>query len=254
LHGTDITLVGSDRSFYEITRFSIDAVDGVTSVSEFLRNKTVEVFGTQRHIEVIRNFVDTSRFYPRTESDCNSRFAPKGEKIVAHLSNFRPVKNITGVVEMFARLRAKMPAKLLMIGDGPDTAGAFALAKTRGVADDVKFLGNREDVDQILCAADAFLLPSNYEAFGLAALEAMACGVPVVASRVGGVPELVQDGVNGFLVPPDDYEAGADRLFQILSDKNTATRLRDAGLKSVRDNFTADAVVPLYEKFYESVL
>lgn len=254
LHGTDITLVGSDRSFYEITRFSIDAVDGVTSVSNFLKNKTVEVFGTQRHIEVIRNFVDTSRFYPRTEDQCHCRFAPQGEKLVAHLSNFRPVKNVTGVVEMFARLRKKMPAKLLMIGDGPDTAGAYALAKTRGVEGDIKFLGNREDVDQILCAADAFLLPSNYEAFGLAALEAMACGVPVVASRVGGVPELVQDGVNGFLVVPDDYDAGADRLYQILSDDKTAKRLREAGLQSVRDNFTADAVVPLYEKFYESVL
>jgi N-acetyl-alpha-D-glucosaminyl L-malate synthase BshA len=191
LHGTDITLVGSDRSFYEITRFSIDAVDGVTSVSDFLRSKTIEVFGTHRHIEVIRNFVDTSRFYPRSEEECHCRFAPKGEKLVAHLSNFRPVKNVTGVVEMFARLRQKMPAKLLMIGDGPDTAGAYALAKTLGVDGDVKFLGNREDVDQILCAADAFLLPSHYEAFGLAALEAMACGVPVVASRVGGFPELV---------------------------------------------------------------
>ena len=254
LHGTDITLVGSDKSFYEITRFSIDAADGVTAVSEFLRSKTIEVFGTKRHIEVIRNFVDTSRFYPRTEDDCHCRFAPNGEKIVAHLSNFRPVKNVTGVVQMFARVRQKMPAKLLMIGDGPDTAGAFELAKSLGVAEDVMFLGTREDVDQILCAADAFLLPSNYEAFGLAALEAMACGVPVVASRVGGVPELVQDGVNGFLVGPDDYEAGADRLFQILSDEKVAARLRDAGLNSVRDNFTADAVVPLYEQFYESVL
>ena len=254
LHGTDITLVGSDKSFYEITRFSIDAADGVTAVSEFLRSKTIEVFGTKRHIEVIRNFVDTSRFYPRTEDDCHCRFAPNGEKIVAHLSNFRPVKNVTGVVQMFARVRQKMPAKLLMIGDGPDTAGAFELAKSLGVAEDVMFLGTREDVDQILCAADAFLLPSNYEAFGLAALEAMACGVPVVASRVGGVPELVQDGVNGFLVGPDDYEAGADRLFQILSDEKVAMRLRDAGLNSVRDNFTADAVVPLYEQFYESVL
>ena len=155
---------------------------------------------------------------------------------------------------MFARLRKRMSAKLLMIGDGPDTAGAFALAQSLGIADDLKFLGNREDVDQILCATDAFLLPSNYEAFGLAALEAMACGVPVVASRVGGVPELVQDGINGFLVAPDDYDAGADKLFQILSDGETATRLRNAGLKSVRDNFTADAVVPLYEQFYESVL
>lgn len=254
LHGTDITLVGSDRSFYEITRFSIDAVDGVTSVSDFLRNKTIEVFGTQRHIEVIRNFVDTSRFYPRTEDECHCRFAPKGEKLVAHLSNFRPVKNVNGVVEMFAKLRRKMPAKLLMIGDGPDTASAYALAKTRGVEGDIKFLGNREDVDQILCAADAFLLPSNYEAFGLAALEAMACGVPVVASRVGGVPELVQDGINGFLVAPDDYDAGADRLYQILSDENVAMRLREAGLNSVRDSFTADAVVPLYERFYEGVL
>lgn len=254
LHGTDITLVGSDRSFFEITRFSIDAVDGVTSVSEFLRQKTTEVFGTQRHIEVIRNFVDTSRFYPRTESECHCRFAPKGEKVVAHLSNFRPVKNVIGVVQMFALLRKRMSAKLLMIGDGPQTAEAFALAKSLGVVEDVKFLGNREDVDQILCAADVFLLPSNYEAFGLAALEAMACGVPVVASRVGGVPELVQDGVNGFLVDPDDYITGAERLFQILSDQGTAKRLRDSGLKSVRENFTADAVVPLYEQFYERVL
>jgi N-acetyl-alpha-D-glucosaminyl L-malate synthase BshA len=254
LHGTDITLVGSDRSFFEITRFSIDAVDGVTSVSEFLRNKTISVFGTQRHIEVIRNFVDTSRFFPRAEKDCNAHYAPQGEKIVAHLSNFRPVKNVIGVVHMFARLRQRMPAKLLMIGDGPQTAEAFSLAKTLGVADDVRFLGNREDVDQILCAADAFLLPSNYEAFGLAALEAMACGVPVVASRVGGVPELISDGETGFLVGPDDYEEGADRLHQILSDPATAKRLRDNGLSSVREKFTAEAVVPLYEDFYRSVL
>jgi N-acetyl-alpha-D-glucosaminyl L-malate synthase BshA len=136
LHGTDITLVGSDRSFYEITRFSIDAVDGVTSVSDFLRNKTIEVFGTQRHIEAIRNFVDTSRFYPRTEDECHCWFAPKGEKLVAHLSNFRPVKNVTGVVEMFSRLRQKMPAA----ADDrrrPDTAGVYP-GKTRGVEGDIE--------------------------------------------------------------------------------------------------------------------
>lgn len=254
LHGTDITLVGSDKSFFEITRFSIDAVDGVTSVSDYLRKTTIEVFGTKRPIEVIRNFVDTTRFFPRKEDECRGRFAKPGEKVVAHLSNFRPVKNVPGVVQMFARLRKKMPAKLLMIGDGPDAPGAAVLAHSLGISDDVTFLGNREDVDQILCAADVFLLPSHYEAFGLAALEAMACGVPVVASDVGGVSELVEEGTNGFLVAPDDHQAGAERLHRILSDDELAMRLREAGLCSVRDNFTSDAVVPLYEKFYESVL
>ncbi|MEW5702526.1 MAG: N-acetyl-alpha-D-glucosaminyl L-malate synthase BshA [Candidatus Zixiibacteriota bacterium] len=254
LHGTDITLVGSDRSFFEITRFSIDAVNGVTAVSEFLKNKTISVFGTRRPIEVIRNFVDTTRFHPRPAGECRARFAKGEEKVVAHLSNFRPVKNVIGVVQMFARLRRRLPARLLMIGDGPQTAEAFALARSLGVADSVDFLGNREDVDQILCAADVFLLPSHYEAFGLAALEAMACGVPVVASRVGGVPELVEEGVNGLLVGPDEYDEGGERLYQILTDPPLAARLREAGLAAVREKFTAEAVVPLYEDFYRRVL
>lgn len=254
LHGTDITLVGSDRSFWEITRYAMEAVDGVTAVSEYLKNKTISVFGTQRPIEVIRNFVDTERFYPRDAGDCRMRFAPEGEKVVAHLSNFRPVKNAPGVVHMFAQLRQRMPAKLVMIGDGPQTAEAFALARSLGVADDVRFLGNREDVPDILCAADVFCLPSHYEAFGLAALEAMACGVPSVAARVGGVSELIEDGVTGFLVEPEDYAAGADRLYRILSDAETAGRLREAGLARVREHFTADAVVPLYEESYYRLL
>jgi len=254
LHGTDITLVGTDRSFFEVTRFSIDAVDGVTAVSEYLKNKTVSEFGTQRPITVIRNFVDTTRFYPRPAKMCKQKYAPEGEKLVAHLSNFRPVKNVIGVVQMFAQLRRRMPAKLLLIGDGPQTAEAYSLAQSLGIKSDVKFLGNRDDVDEILCAADAFLLPSHYEAFGLAALEAMACGVPVVASRVGGVPELIDDGVTGFLVGPDDYEAGGERLYQILSDEKVAKEIRDAGLKSVQDNFTAEAVVPLYEDAYYELL
>ncbi|HEX9750633.1 MAG TPA: N-acetyl-alpha-D-glucosaminyl L-malate synthase BshA [candidate division Zixibacteria bacterium] len=254
LHGTDITLVGSDRSFWEITRFAIDAVDGVTAVSRFLKDKTVSVFGTQRHIEVIRNFVDTSRFYPRAADLCRQRFADPGEKIVAHLSNFRPVKNVTGVVQMFAQASRTVPSRLLMIGDGPQTADATAVAQALGVADKVSFLGNREDIADILCAADAFLLPSHYEAFGLAALEAMACGVPVVASRVGGVPELIEDGKTGFLVDPDDYVGGSERLSAILTDKNLHESLRAGGLQHVRDNFTADAVVPLYEDMYRRLL
>jgi len=254
LHGTDITLVGSDRSFYEITRYAIDAVDGVTAVSDYLKNKTISVFGTQRPIEVIRNFVDTRRFHPRGENECRGRLAAPGEKIVAHLSNFRPVKNIAGVVQMFAQLRRRMAAKLVMIGDGPQTAEAFALARALGVAADVKFLGNREDVPDILSCADVFCLPSHYEAFGLAALEAMACGVPVVASRVGGVSELIEDGVTGFLVGPDEYEEGGERLHRILSDPVLAGRLREAGLARVRDHFTADEVVPLYEDVYNRLL
>ncbi|MBD3299333.1 MAG: N-acetyl-alpha-D-glucosaminyl L-malate synthase BshA [candidate division Zixibacteria bacterium] len=250
LHGTDITLVGTDRSFFEVTRFSIDAVDGVTAVSDYLKNKTISEFGTQRPITVIRNFVDTSRFYMRPAKLCREKFAPDGEKVVAHLSNFRPVKNVIGVVQMFAKLRQRLPAKLLLIGDGPQTSEAYALAQALGVSADVKFLGNRDDVDEILCAADAFLLPSHYEAFGLAALEAMACGVPVVASRVGGVPELIDDGVTGFLVGPDEYDEGGERLYQILSDDALAKQMQNAGLTSVADNFTAEAVVPLYEEEY----
>lgn len=254
LHGTDITLIGTDRSFFEITRFSIDAVEGVTAVSEYLKNKTISEFGTTRPITVIRNFVDTTRFYPRPISECRQKYAAPDEKIVAHLSNFRPVKNIIGVVQMFAHLRRQLPAKLLLIGDGPQTADAFALARALGIAADVKFLGNKENVDEILCAADAFLLPSHYEAFGLAALEAMACGVPVVASRVGGVPELVDHGRTGFLVGPDEYDEGGARLFDILTNPELAGNLRDAGLQSVRDHFTADAVVPLYESEYYRLL
>jgi N-acetyl-alpha-D-glucosaminyl L-malate synthase BshA len=254
LHGTDITLVGSDRSFYEITRHAIDVVDGVTAVSEYLKNKTISVFGTKREIQVIRNFVDTERFYPKKSNACRERFATPDEKIVAHLSNFRPVKNVIGVVHMFAHLRRQMAAKLVMIGDGPQTAEAFSLAQSLGVADDVRFLGSREDVPDILSCADVFCLPSHYEAFGLAALEAMACGVPVVAARVGGVSELIEDGVTGFLVGPDEYEEGGERLHRILSDDALANRLREAGLASVRDNFTANAVVPLYEEAYYRLL
>lgn len=254
LHGTDITLVGSDRSFSAITRFAIDAVDGVTAVSQYLKDKTISVFGTTRPIEVIRNFVDTERFYPRGRQECRARFAEPGDKVIAHLSNFRPVKNIIGVVQMFAQLRRRMPAKLLMIGDGPQTTEAFEMAQALGVDGDVAFLGNREDVPFILSCADAFLLPSYNESFGLAALEAMACGVPVVASKVGGVSELITDGETGFLVGPDEYEVGGEKLYQILSDEALSKRLQKAALSSVERHFTAEAVVPLYEEMYYKLL
>ena len=250
LHGTDITLVGMDKSFFEITKYSINISDRVTAVSRYLAAKTRVEFGIKRDIDVVYNFVDTSRFKPHGDHSCKSKYAPAGESVVMHLSNFRPVKNVTGVIHIFHQLTQKQPAVLLLVGDGPESGAALALAARLGIADKVHFLGNQLRVENLFACADAFLLPSYYESFGLAALEAMACGVPVVAANVGGVGEVITDGETGYLIDPDDYDGGADRLSTILSDNKLSASLEEAALSSVNENFTAEKIIPQYEKIY----
>ncbi len=250
LHGTDITLVGMDKSFFEITKYSIAVSDRVTAVSHYLAAKTKAEFGIEREIDVVHNFVDTSRFYPREDPSCRSNYASAGEKVVMHLSNFRPVKNVAGVVHMFFRLTQLRPAVLLLVGDGPESGAAMSLAERLGVADKVHFLGNQQQVENLFACADAFLLPSYYESFGLAALEAMACGVPVVVADVGGVSEVIEDGKSGFLIDPDDYKAGAEKLNLLLSDERMNTSIKEAALATVKEKFTAERIIPQYERIY----
>src|SRR5580693_1857498 len=217
LHGTDITLVGNDRSFLPITRFSIEQSDGVTAISQFLKQKTVEEFDIRRPIEVVPNFVNCDLYCRRDDPAQRAEWAPDGEPIVMHLSNFRPVKRVSDVVEIFSRIRHVMPAKLVLIGDGPDRGAVEWLIRQKGLTKDVFLLGKMDRVYEKLSLADLFLLPSDHESFGLAALEAMACEVPVIATNVGGVPDVVESGVDGFLVPPRDMDAAATHAIEILS-------------------------------------
>src|SRR5713101_4171186 len=209
LHGTDITLVGSNRSYLPITRFSIEQSDGVTSISRYLLNQTLKEFEIKRPIEVIPNFVNCDLYNRTADKGLAAEWAPNREPILMHLSNFRPVKRVTDAVEIFALVRAKMPAKLVLIGDGPDRGAAEFLVRKHGLQKDVFFLGKQDNVYEKLAAADLFLLPSQLESFGLAALEAMACEVPVIATNVGGVPEVVEHGVDGYLVEPGDVKEAA---------------------------------------------
>src|SRR6202163_3884226 len=226
LHGTDITLVGNDRSFLPITRFSIEQSDGVTCISNYLKKKTIEEFDIKRPIEVIPNFVNCDLYTRKPDPALRAQWAPNGEPILMHLSNFRPVKRITDVVEIFAIVRAKMPAKLVLIGDGPDRGAAEYLVRKKRLQKDVIFLGKQNGVYEKLAVADLFLMPSQLESFGLAALEAMACEVPVIATNVGGVPEVVEHGVDGFLVEPGDVKEAARYAIEILS---RADRGREMG-------------------------
>jgi len=254
LHGTDITLLGSDRSYSEIVAFSIQQSDGVTTVSESLKADTYRELGVTHDIRVIPNFLDCAVYSRRDVAALRARLAPKGEKLLIHVSNIRPVKRIAAVVEIFASVRRTVPAKLLIVGDGPDLSEASRLARSLDVADDVEFLGEQDQVVQLLSAADVFLLPSAQESFGLAALEAMACGVPVVASRVGGLPEVVEDGVTGFLHPPEELQGMAGSVVRILTDPTLYTRLAEAAVSSARRRFSDDRIVPMYEAFYTEIL
>src|SRR5437660_3637819 len=227
LHGTDITLVGSNRSYLPITKFSIEQSDGVTAISTYLLDQTLKEFDIKRPIEVIPNFVNCDLYVRRPNPEQRAKWAPSGEPILMHLSNFRPVKRITDTVEIFAQVRAKMPAKLVLIGDGPDRGAAEYLVRKKKLQKDVHFLGKQDQVYRLLSDADLFLLPSQLESFGLAALEAMACEVPVIATTVGGVPEVGEHGRSGFLAPVGDVETRARNAIQILSDE---TRLREVGV------------------------
>jgi len=254
LHGTDITLVGNDRSYLPITRFSIEESDGVTAISNYLRDRTIRDFDIKRPIEVIPNFVNCDLYMRCPDQSARERWAKNGEPILMHLSNFRPVKRITDVVEIFARVRAKIPAKLVMMGDGPDRGSAEFLVRKKGLSKDVFFLGKQDRVQEKLGLADLFLLPSEEESFGLAALEAMACEVPVVASDVGGVPEVVTPGVDGYLIPPHDIEAGAKYALEILTLPDRGRAMGKQARINARAKYCSNDVIPQYEAYYNKVL
>ena len=254
LHGTDITLVGMDRSYLPITRFSIEQSDAVTAISNYLRLVTLKEFDVQRPVEVIPNFVNCDVFQPVAAHPRRKEFAPGGEKILVHLSNFRPVKRIPDVVEIFEIVRREIAAKLLMIGDGPERTTAEWLVRQKGLANDVIFMGKQNQVQELLAVADVMLLPSDLESFGLAALEGMACGVPAVCSRIGGVPEVVTDGVEGYLVEARDVQTMAARALQILTDPERHKEMSNAARRRALTQFCASKIIPLYEKLYERVL
>ncbi|HEX7548954.1 MAG TPA: N-acetyl-alpha-D-glucosaminyl L-malate synthase BshA [Candidatus Methylomirabilis sp.] len=254
LHGTDITLVGNDRSLYPMTRFALEQSDGITCVSEYLRTKTRDVFNLDRPMEVIPNFVDTRRFLPEPSPTLREHLAPRGERILVHLSNFRQVKRAPDAVRVFAKVRAVMPARLLLIGDGQDRPEALHLAQTLEVKPDVIFLGKQDDVESLLAAADLLLLPSADEAFGLAALEGMSCGVPVIATKVGGVPEVVEDGKSGFLLPVGDVGGMADAALALLADAARYAEFRLAARRRAVEHFDIAQIVPRYEAYYRDIL
>ncbi len=255
LHGTDITLVGSDPSYSEIVAFSIERSDGVTAVSQSLRDSTRRELCVTRDIEVIPNFLDCRVYRRRSVPGLRQRFAPDpATRLVIHVSNFRPVKRIDAVMEVFARISRAVPAKLLLVGDGPELGTAYRLGRELNVAHQVEALGAQEDVIPLLSVSDVFLLPSSQESFGLAALEAMACEVPVVASRVGGLPEVISHGATGFLHEPADLDGMAASAVALLTDPALHAYVSEAACTRVRETFCVDMVVPMYEEYYRQVV
>ena len=251
LHGTDITLVGRDESYLPITKFGIEVSDGVTAVSEWLKQETAANFQTDKHIDVIPNFVDPARF--RRDSSISNMFASPGDKLLCHVSNFRPVKRVMDVVETFAAIAPKVPSRLLMLGDGPDRSKAEAFARAHGLRDRVFFLGNVPNLEEILGACDLFLLPSESESFGMAALEAMASEVPVIATHTGGLPEVVTDGDAGYLLPVGDVAGMAERGIEILLDDDLRRRMGRRAREIAVEKFDEEKIVPRYRELYEHV-
>lgn len=255
LHGTDITLVGLHPSFQAITQFSILRSHGLTAVSDFLKRETVRDFSVpESRIEVVPNFVDTRIYRPGLEPCHRATLAPDGEKIVMHISNFRPVKRVEDVVEIFARVLGEIPSRLVLVGDGPDLPRARVRVEELGIRDRVVFLGEYTPVQELLSCSDLFLLPSMSESFGLAALEAMACGSPVVASRVGGLPEVIMDGETGYLCEAGDIDEMAAASIKILSDDKHRKELSDAGRAFAVKHFSSECIVPQYEEYYRRIL
>ena len=256
LHGTDITLVGLDRSYLGITRFGIQKSDGVTAISSYLRDRTHEAFHIETPIQVIRNFVNCDVYVRKPElvAQMRPRFAAPHERLIVHLSNFRPVKRVADVIQVFARITHALPARLLLIGDGPDRSTAEYLARQLGVQDRIHFLGKQDNVNELLPVADLMIMPSEMESFGLAALEAMACSVPAVATRVGGVPELIDDGVDGLLFPIGDIEAMATAAISLLKDDPRLRAMALAARRKAQDQFCSTAIIGDYERYYRQVL
>jgi N-acetyl-alpha-D-glucosaminyl L-malate synthase BshA len=254
LHGTDITVVGAEPSFFKMTKFGIERSDALTAVSGYLAEETRKTFGVNKPIEVIYNSVDFERFNPRNNPCCRKHFASQDEKILVHVSNFRPVKRVLDAVRIFAQVASRMPARLLMVGDGPDLPAARKLASELQVCSRINFLGNQEAVEPILSCADLFVLPSAYESFGLAALEAMSCGLPVIATDAGGLKEVIRPGVDGWLCEVGDHTCMAERAIQILSDEATRQKMGKAGRERAIKEFAPERIVPQYEQVYLKVL
>jgi N-acetyl-alpha-D-glucosaminyl L-malate synthase BshA len=256
LHGTDITLVGLDRSYLPITKFGIEQSDGVTAISSHLRDRTYEAFSLTKPIEVIRNFVNCDVYVrkPVLAARMRPTYAAPGEKLLVHLSNFRPVKRVGDVVEVFAKIAHALPARLMLIGDGPERSTAEYLARKLGVAGSIHFLGKQDNVNELLPLADLMLMPSEMESFGLAALEAMACSVPAIATRVGGVPELIDSGRNGILCPVGDIDGMAKAAIDLLHSPQALADMIKAARKTAQDHFCASRVIPLYENYYRQIL
>lgn len=254
LHGTDIALIGADKAYFPVTRFGIQKSDGVTAVSRYLQQLTIELVG-RAEVEVIHNFVDTNYFRSLPVGDCARRsFAPHGEAVLLHISNFRPVKRILDVVRIFEKVQSKLPARLVFVGDGPERASAENYIRDAGIEKKVLFLGRQDDVPELLCCADVLLLPSELESFGLVALEAMSCQVPVVATNVGGLPEVIAHGETGYLSALGNVDEMADYALEILKNPGLKHKLGIAGRQRALDLFEQSRIVPLYEKYYEKVL
>jgi N-acetyl-alpha-D-glucosaminyl L-malate synthase BshA len=258
LHGTDITLVGLDRSYLPITRYSIQESDGVTSISQYLKDKTLQDFDVTRGIEVVPNFVNCDVYTPiqdeEARAEARKRLASPDEAILLHLSNFRPVKRVVDVVKVFAQVEREIPARLVLVGDGPERSAAEWLARDLQIQEKIHFLGKQDRVNELLPLADLLLMPSELESFGLAALEAMACKVPSIATRVGGVPELIDDGVTGLLYRVGDVDAMAQGALGLLGDRARLDAMREAGRKTAQTRFCASLVVPQYVRYYEAVI
>lgn len=253
LHGTDITLVGKDITYKPAVTFSINQSDGVTSVSEHLKADTYLHFDIENDIKVIPNFIDFRRFSLKPRDHFKKAIAPNGEKIITHTSNFRAVKRVTDVVEVFAKIVTKVPAKLLMVGDGPERVNAEQLCRKLGICDQVRFLGKQEAVEEILSISDLFIMPSENESFGLAALEAMACQVPVICSNAGGMPELNVHGVTGFMSNVGDVTDMAKNAIYILEDNERLATFKAAALARAKE-FDISYIMPIYEEFYKEVI
>lgn len=256
LHGTDITLIGSDPSYRRVVAFSIEQSDGVTAVSRSLRADTISAVGVTRDIEVIPNFLDCAEYRRQTDPVLRTRLCPpeRYDAVVIHISNLRPVKRVGVALDVFRRIRRHVRARFLVVGDGPDRADVERQAAEYGLEDEVVFLGEQDDPVALLSISDLFLLPSIQESFGLAALEAMACGVAVVASNVGGLPEIIENGVTGFACPPDDLDGMAGRAVALLTDPDLHARVTANAARMVRTEYCAERIVPAYEAAYRRVL
>jgi len=254
LHGTDITLVGLEPSFLPLVKFSIEKSDGVTAVSRFLKEKTITNYSIESDIRVIPNFVDTDFFKPESNGEFRKAIAPNGEKILVHTSNFRPVKRVPDTIKIFEKVQKEIPSKLILVGDGPDRSECERLSRQLDLCDKVKFLGKQDGLVEILSSSDLFLIPSQSESFGLAALEAMACGLPVVSSSVGGLPELVKHNETGFIAEIGDVDRMAKYALELLSNNKKYKLFSENSRQRAVNKFDKSIVVPLYEEYYEQIL